>query len=519
MAGGGESEAELRARIESIFRAAPIGIGLVAPGRILVEANRQLCELLGYAREDLVGKPARMLYFSDEEFERVGREKYAEIAVRGIGAVETLWRRRDGREVPILLSSSPLDPAHPERGTTFTALDLTERKRLEAQVLHAQKLESLGVLAGGIAHDFNNLLVAILGNADLARTDLPPGSQAADYLVDIETAARRAADFCRQLLAYAGKGRYQVELCDLNALCAELGRILEVTVSKRARLHYELATELPAVEADAAQLRQVVMNLITNASEALGAEGGTITIRTGARSCDAAYLAMVQGAELVPGSYVFLEVVDTGSGMSEETRARLFDPFFSTKFTGRGLGMAAVFGIVRAHHGGIEIESALGRGTRVTILLPPKHGTVGVRAQLPATVKGGGVVLLVDDEETVRTVGRRMLERLGYRVILARDGAEALEQLRGHPEIFCVVLDLTMPVLDGVEAFAALREIRPTLPVILSSGYSEQEVASRFSGEPQALAGYLQKPYQLHAVQEVMARAEASLRTAEAVGR
>jgi PAS domain S-box-containing protein len=503
MSGSRDGEAGLQARIESIFRAAPIGIGLVAPGRIIVEGNQRLCELTGYALEELLGQPARMLYFSDEEYERVGREEFAEIALRGTGAVETRWRRRDGSEVPILLSSSPLDPAAPERGTTFTALDLTGRKQLEAQVLHAQKLESLGVLAGGIAHDFNNLLVAILGNADLARTDLPAGSPVADYLLDIETAARRAADFCRQLLAYAGKGRYQIELCDLSLLCAELGRILEVSVSKRATLRYDLSPGLPPVEADATQLRQVMMNLITNASEAVADRGGEVVVRTGSRECDAAYLRLVQGAELTPGRYLFLEVSDTGCGMDATTRAHLFDPFFSTKFTGRGLGMAAVFGIVRSHHGGIEIESSPGQGTRVTVLFPPKPGVTASALPRVAGAESPAAVLLVDDEETVRTVGRRMLERLGFRVLLARDGEEAVASLRAHPEVGCVILDLTMPGLDGVEAFRALRQIRAEVPIVLSSGYSEQEVTTRFRGEK--LAGYLQKPYQLEAIQRIMA--------------
>jgi PAS domain S-box-containing protein len=502
----GTQGVDLQARIESIFRAAPIGIGLVAPGRILVEVNHRLCELLGYSREELIGQPARSLYFSDEEFERVGRVKYAEIAVRGIGAVETTWRRRDGSAVQVLLSSSPLDPANPALGTTFTALDLTERKQLEAQVLHAQKLESLGVLAGGIAHDFNNLLVAILGNADLARADLPPGSPVADYLSDIETAARRAADFCRQLLAYAGKGRYHVEPCDLSAICGELGRILESGLSQQATLRLELAPDLPAVEADAAQLRQVVMNLATNAAEAIGDHPGTITITTASRDVDELALRSVHGAELAPGRFAVLEVADTGSGMDAETLARLFDPFFSTKFPGRGLGMAAVLGIVRAHHGGIAIATRPGHGTTVTVLLPARGGPAAGQRRRTGVRGGKGMVLLVDDEETVRTVGRRMLERLGFRVLIARDGQEALDLVRTRAEIGCVILDLTMPRLDGVEAFQELRRLRPSLPIVISSGYSEQQVMARFAG--QALAGYLQKPYQLDAVAQIMGQVE-----------
>ncbi|MBT7303828.1 MAG: response regulator, partial [Victivallales bacterium] len=386
------------------------------------------------------------------------------------------------------------------------AMDITERKRaqeevlhLERQIQHAQKLESLGVLAGGIAHDFNNLLMAVLGNAELAMAHISPVSPAKDNIEEISKASQRAAELAKQMLAYSGKGRFVVEAVDLSELVQEMTHMLEVSVSKKAVLRYEFADNLPAVEADATQIRQVIMNLITNASDAIGDRSGVISIVTGLMDVERSYLHETYLDEDLPeGLYVTLEVADTGCGMDAETQDKLFDPFFTTKFTGRGLGMAAVLGIIRGHSGAIRVYSELGQGTTMKLLLPaagpPVAATRGDAKK--ARWKGSGTVLLVDDEESVRAIGKAMLERLGMKVILAADGVEAVDIYREQADgIDCVILDLTMPRMNGEEAYRELRRIRDGVHVIMSSGYNQQDVTQRFVGK--GLGGFIQKPYTL----------------------
>ncbi|NQT50528.1 PAS domain-containing protein, partial [bacterium] len=392
---------------------------------------------------------------------------------------------------------------------TGTHLDVTARKQaeeesveLELQVQHAQKLESLGVLAGGIAHDFNNLLVAIVGNADLALDTLPPGSQARRNIAEIETAAQRAAELCRQMLAYSGKGRFVVAPMQINDIVEEITHLLAVSISKKATVRYNLAEDLPAIEVDPTQVRQVIMNLITNASEALGDEDGVIAVVTGMMECNCDYLSKTYLAEgLAEGPYVYLDVTDTGCGMDDATRESIFDPFFTTKFTGRGLGLAAVLGIVRGHKGAIRVFTEPGRGTSFRILFPAADEPAQPLArehEPPADAdkpwRGSGTVLLVDDEETIRIVGSRMLEHLGFQTLTADNGVEALDLYRQRADdIACVLLDLTMPHMDGEETFRELRALNPDVRVILSSGYDQQEVARRFAGK--GMAGFLQKPF------------------------
>lgn len=397
-----------------------------------------------------------------------------------------------------------------------TVLDITARKRaeeerarLEAQMREVQKLESLGVLAGGIAHDFNNLLMAILGNADLALLSLSPASPARPNVEEIVRASQRAADLCRQMLAYSGKGRFVVGRYDLTEIVREMTQILKVSVSKKAALRYSFAADLPAVEVDATQMRQVIMNLITNASEALGDASGIISVSTGVMDCDRAYLAESHLDDKLPeGRYVYLEVADTGCGMNEETRRRLFDPFFTTKFTGRGLGLAAVLGIVRGHQGAIKVHSEPGKGTTFTILLPAvawQPDDQVLIATLAAAPHRQGTILLIDDDPHVRRVAGEMLARLGLQVLTAAHSQEGLEifQTKGK-EIDCVLLDLTMPGMGGEEAFQEMRRLRPDVRVVLSSGYDEQDATQQFAG--QGLAGFIQKPYTVAKLQEVLNR-------------
>ncbi len=382
-----------------------------------------------------------------------------------------------------------------------------EKLALERQLLHAQKLESLGVLAGGIAHDFNNIVTAILGNADLASHELSEDSAAYDHLKEIEKASIRAAELARQMLAYSGKGRFVVEPIELSELVADMENLLKVSVSKKATLHLELAAGLPHLDGDATQLRQVVLNLITNASDALGDSSGTITLSTGSMTSHAAHAdkaSAILGADVdtsgPAGPYVYFQVTDTGCGMDTATQKRIFDPFFSTKFTGRGLGMSAVLGIVRGHKGALKVLSEVGRGTTFKVLFPATDFTEN-QALPPSDIdarkltwQGKGLALVVDDEATVRDVAQQMLERMGFAVVAAADGYDALDLIRSHKnEITFVLLDLTMPRMGGEEALRHMRDMRPDLPVLLCSGYDGQATTERFSGKGQA--GFIQKPF------------------------
>jgi two-component system cell cycle sensor histidine kinase/response regulator CckA len=424
------------------------------------------------------------------------QRKRLEDALRA--ANEQLERRVAERTAEIETANKALQAEIIER-----ELAEEERRRVQVKLLHAQKLESLGVLSGGIAHDFNNLLVGILGNAGLALQDLPPDSPVRETLRDIETAALRAADLTRQLLAYAGKGQFFVGPVNLSSVVEEMANLLATAVAKNARLDFQFPNALPTIEADATQLRQVVMNLITNASEAIGTASGTIAVRTGVMDADRAYLADVQlGAGLPAGRYAFVEIQDDGHGMHPATQARIFDPFFTTKFTGRGLGLAAVLGIVRAHRGAIRVTSAPGRGTTIRVLFPCTDSAAETGAQprtsdpsLRAIPERGGTVLVVDDEETVRTVARRILIAKGFTVHLASGGVEAVHILRSDPSaIDAVLLDLTMPDMSGAVTMQELLRVRPDLRIVLSSGYSQEEAVPA-SDVTAAATAFIQKPY------------------------
>ncbi|MFH1689631.1 MAG: PAS domain-containing protein [Candidatus Eisenbacteria bacterium] len=387
-----------------------------------------------------------------------------------------------------------------------------ERERLEGQVRHAQKLESLGVLAGGIAHDFNNLLTGVLGNIELGLLQVDQGSPAAHSLTEARASTERAAELSRQMLAYSGKGSFVIEAVDVNSVVTEIGNLLEVSVAKNVALSYDLCSHLPPVVADVTQLHQVVLNLITNASDSIGDEGGVVALRTGVRNCDRAYLSGTYVDDHLPeGDYLFLEVRDTGCGMDEETVQRMFEPFFSTKFTGRGLGLASTLGIIRGHSGAINVASEKGCGTTFTVLLPVGSCPVvqPPKQEVEATAREeGGTVLIVDDEDAVRDIGMRLLEQAGFAVVGAADGCEAVDYYREHAEeISCVLLDLTMPRMGGEEAFRELRKIREDVRVVVSSGFSEQEVVGKFVDG--GVVGFVQKPYRL---EKLIAEVEAAAR-------
>ena len=362
------------------------------------------------------------------------------------------------------------------------------------------------MLAGGIAHDFNNILMSVLGNAELALTGLSPSAPARENLLEITASSRRAADLCRQMLAYSGRGHFVTEAIDLRALVEDMLDLLKSTISKKALLNLNLGKNLPPMRGDASQISQVIMNLVLNASEAIGERSGVITISTGATECSPQYLKKTYGDEnLAPGLYLTLEVSDTGAGMDTATQERIFEPFFTTKFTGRGLGLAAVLGIVRGHKGALRLYSEVGKGTTFKILFPASEADAASLARKNGATKddwrGEGTVLLVDDEETIRTLGARMLASLGFTVLIAADGREALAVYAEHrDEISLVMLDLTMPHMDGEEAFRELRLIDPEVRVVMSSGYAENDITARFAGK--GLVGFVQKPYSLAELKE-----------------
>jgi nitrogen-specific signal transduction histidine kinase/CheY-like chemotaxis protein len=378
-----------------------------------------------------------------------------------------------------------------------------ERRKLEAEMQNAQKLESLGVLAGGIAHDFNNLLVTVLGNAALALEELPEDSSARTYIERLEAAARRVAELTDQMLAYSGRSTFAVRSLDLSKLAEEMTPLLEASASRTASFKYDYEEGLPPVSGDERQLQQVIMNLVTNASDSLEGKPGVITLRTSSGHMDGHRLADTFLDEGLPeGLYVCLEVSDTGCGMDAETRARVFDPFFTTKFTGRGLGLAAVLGIVRGHWGTIKVSSELGLGTTVQIWLPAvateskklEEETQAVLDTEPRPWQASGVVLVADDEEDVKDFAEQILKRHGFRVLTASNGGQAVEVFREHSdEIDLILLDLTMPVMNGQEAFERIQQIRPGVPVILLSGYTQEDVRSRFTA--QEPAAFVKKPY------------------------
>jgi signal transduction histidine kinase/CheY-like chemotaxis protein len=389
-----------------------------------------------------------------------------------------------------------LDEDGRRRGAVGVFVDITEHKRAEGRLREAQKLESLGLLAGGVAHDFNNLLVGVIGNASLAKELLLPDDPVNELLDGVIKTGEQAAHLTRQMLAYSGKGKFLVELLNLSALIHELSSLIRPSISKKIALHLELEQDLPPVEADRGQIQQVFMNLVLNAAEAIGNHEGLITVRTGLLDVNERYMQLQpETAALVPGEYVFLEVRDTGCGMNDATRARIFDPFFSTKFTGRGLGLAAVGGIVRGHKGAIAVSSAPGKGSCFTVLYPAAHAAeerpVAAR---DTALQGAGVVLVVDDEQGVREMGKRVLEHHGYTVLLADSGLTAIDVVRRYAGgIALVVLDLSMPDMSGEETLPELRKIRPEVKVVVSSGYNEAETMMLFKG--QRVSGFIQKPY------------------------
>jgi len=385
------------------------------------------------------------------------------------------------------------------------------RKKRRVLAEDAEREKSLGMLASGIAHDFNNLLVGTLGNADVLLAELPHDSPGRDMVKDIIAASNRAADLCRQMLIYSGKGHYIIQPLNLNNIVRGISDLLEVSLPKKIVLKCTLASQLPAIEADDAQLRQLLLQLVTNASEAIGEKAGIIKLATGMEFCSREVLDESHiGGNLPEGKYVYLDVSDTGCGMDEDTMAHIFDPFFSTKPQRRGLGLATVLGTVRALQGTLRVYTEFGHRSTFRLLFPVSDRPaidVATRETLVANWRGSGTVLAVDDEEHVRKVARRILERAGFTVLTASNGLEALSIFRQKADMIDVVLlDLTMPIMSGSEAMHEILTLRPDAKVLISSGYTRQRVFSEMDQD--APSGFIHKPYSasqlMNAVREVI---------------
>jgi PAS domain S-box-containing protein len=616
-----ESEATLR----SIFRAAPTGIGMVCD-RVIKQANERLCKITGYTREELLGKSARILYGNDEDFEYVGREKYAQIRERNTGTVETRWQRKDGTMIDVLLSSTPIDSNDLSIGVTFTALDITSRKQveknlreseeqykslfknnhsvmllidpktadivdanpaavsfygwsyetmirkkifdintltkeqvfeemekakaeqrkhfyfrhclasgeirdvevysgpikvherellysiihditarkkaeeekaaLEGELLHAQKMESIGTLSGGIAHDFNNLLGIILGNTEMAMEDVPEWHPAKINLNEIRIASLRARDVVKQLLSFGRKTDPKQRPVRLVQIVEDTLKFLRSSIPTSIKICQNIPNGTDdTILADSTQINQVMINLFTNAAHAMENTGGVITI-----GIQNVYLDQVSASyypDLSLGNYVKLTVSDTGTGIDAEIKDRIFDPYFTTKEMGKGsgIGLSVVHGIVKSHNGAIFVDSTFGKGTNFGILFPVAEEEAVIETEVKEKLPTGNErILFVDDEKSMAEIGRQRLERFGYQVEARTDPMEALEHFRANPDQFdLVITDMTMPHITGDKLVKEILKIRPDMPTILCTGFSEK--IDEEKAKEIGIRQYIEKPY------------------------
>jgi PAS domain S-box-containing protein len=517
---------ESEVRYRTVFEAARDGMFVLSEDATILACNEAAVALTGYSRSELL-ETSVADYAPEIEVAESGGEAALSAAVRRASRGEVVGfaaavRRADGSLRQVEARISRVDA--PGRPTVLAVLhDVTqrldadaERRRLEERVQQTQRLESLSVLAGGVAHDFNNILMGVLGNATLALQVLPQSANVRPLLERIELAGARACELSRQMLAYSGRGRLIAEEVDLAALVHDALDEYRPTLPEGVTLIEEVETELPSALGDAAQIRQVLRELVTNAREAL--PGGTGTIRVQVRMEDVSAGEALNGypfESLAPGPHLALRVTDTGIGMDRHTAEHAFEPFFSTKFAGRGLGLAASLGIVRGHRGGIRIQSQPAEGASITVYLPPQMRPAATSRAVPAEgataqrQAGGGVVLVVDDEEFIRELAGEVLTLSGFTPLFACDGEEAVALFRANaPGLSAVLLDVTMPRMSGPEVLERIRLIRDDVPVILSSGYHEDDATRDLSTG--SFTDFLQKPYRpndlIDALQRVLRR-------------
>jgi PAS domain S-box-containing protein len=508
-----ESEERFRNLLQEVPSIAVQGYGPDGTAQFWNLASEKL---YGYSAQEAIGRNLLDLIIPPEMRGDVEQAiRYMAETGQSIPASELSLMRKDGSQVPVFSSHTIVKVSGRVQELFCLDIDMSELKQaeqekqaLEQQLQHAQKLESLGVLAGGIAHDFNNILAIIVGHCSLAMVD---PDRAGTSIPIIEKAAQRAAELCRQMLAYAGKAHFVQTMFDLGELVDEMVHMLKSSLPQNVVIKLDSPCDMPLISGDASQIRQVVMNLIINASEAIGESHGeirvsltTTEIRSGQQVRD--HL----GKALIPGWYAILDVSDNGCGMDNETRQRLFEPFYTTKFTGRGLGMSAVLGIITSHGGALQLVSQSGQGTTFKVYLPVQISCEpdgdGSLNQLSAEPwQGSGTVLLVEDEEMVMPVAQSMLEMLGFRVVGACNGKEALAVYQKNAvDISLVVTDIGMPVMDGYELFRELKSRKPELPIIISSGFGDSVVTSNLPGE--TIAGLISKPYNFNQLRELLKR-------------
>lgn len=508
-----ESEAYFRAIFQSINDGVFVDD---ADTMEIIDVNDTVTRMYGYSRDEVIRRRIAGMSSGSPPYDQAGAVTRLEKARReGPQVFEWLAKHRSGRTFWVEVNARYAEIAGRKR-FIVTVRDITDRKaaeeerrRLERKMHRAQKLESLGVLAGGIAHDFNNIMMIVLGNAQLASSSLPEGSPAAGSLADIETAAHRASELCRQILAYSGKSPLSMQSVDPGELVKEMTGLLRASIPKQIRLDLTVPPGLPEIVGDPASLRQVFMNLIINASEAMDETPGTIQVTLGSDRYDSGELAEFMFSEPpASGEFVSLEVSDTGCGIAPGALDVIFEPFYTTKSAGRGLGLAAVQGILGSHGGGIRVTTEPGKGTSVKVLLPrpettPEPPAPSGEDQVSREWRGRGSLLLVDDEESLRNLGTRMLEHLGFSVETARDGIEAVEVYRENPGRFRgVLMDLSMPRMDGIQAYRELIRTDPELKAVLISGYRGEDAAAGLPGG--GFSGFLQKPYTLEKLRSLL---------------
>ena len=494
------SEAEMLSahrRLEELVAGAPLAIMVLDNHAKVIMWNAAAEEMFQWKSSEVLGRTLPTI--PEEETAAFETLRARELEGESIRSLAARRRRKDGTVLDVQISTAPLrDRDDTVVGVIGMIADVSEQRRLEAQLRMAQKMEAVGLLAGGVAHDFNNLLTAIKGFAALLQMTISPADESHEFVGEIVKAADRAAALTAQLLAFSRRQILRPERIDLNARVRDLERMLALLVSEGGELVLRLDPALGFVHADPGQVEQIVLNLAVNARDAIaGGNGGRITIGTSNVTLRDEFT--LWRVAPTPGEYVRLDVSDNGVGMDPATQARIFDPFFTTKAVGQGtgLGLATVYGIVKQSNGYVWVQSAPGEGTTVSVYLPRAAEVAPAAEDEALPVRHGDVVLLVEDEDGVRRVARRALEMHGYRVIEAGDGAQAVELARTTPSIGVLITDVMMPGMLGPEVAAAVHAIVPGLPVLYMSGHAE-DVARGGLFDPSV--PFLAKPFMPHAL-------------------